>query len=175
MDKAIFLDRDGVINQTIFRMGKPRAPYLLSEFELLDRVAEACEILKQHNYRLIVVTNQPDVARGWVSRSAVDAVNERVLQELPIDELYACFHTNSDDCLCRKPRPGMLLSAAKKWNIDLAASYMIGDRLSDIEAGQSAGCRSILISSEVIIEQWPKPEYQCESLLKATEWILACS
>lgn len=173
MDKAVFLDRDGVINQTIFRMGKPRAPYLLSEFELLAGVSEACQILKQHNYLLIVVTNQPDVARGWVGREAVDAVNERVLQELPIDELYACFHTNSDDCACRKPRPGMLLDAAKKWNIDLKASYMVGDRLSDIEAGQEAGCRSILISTDIVTDEGPKPLYQCESLLQATKWILS--
>ena len=172
MDKAIFLDRDGVINQTIFRMGKPRAPYLLSEFELLAGVREACQILKSHNYLLIVVTNQPDVARGWVSRSAVDAVNERVLQELPIDELYACFHTNSDDCACRKPRPGMLLDAAKKWKIDLGASFMVGDRLSDIEAGQEAGCRSILISTDPVTSELPQPEYQCENLLKASEWII---
>ena len=170
MKKAVFLDRDGVLNQTIWRFGKPRAPYTLDEFTLLPGVKEATELLKQMDFLLIVVTNQPDVARGWVSREAVDAVNQKLLELIRIDSLKACFHTEKDDCLCRKPRPGMLKEAIREWGINPALSFMIGDRSSDVEAGHSAGCRTILIgtsdSSFSVI-----PEYECGSLLEAAKFI----
>jgi D-glycero-D-manno-heptose 1,7-bisphosphate phosphatase len=162
MNKAIFLDRDGVINKTIFKMGKPRAPYSMEEFAFIDGVKEATERLKGHGYLLIVVTNQPDVARGWVSREQVDLVNEHVMKSLPLDEIIACFHTDKDKCLCRKPEPGMILEAQKKWDIDLSKSYLVGDRASDIEAAHRAGCHGILVGEG--------EEYS--DLKSATDWIL---
>jgi D-glycero-D-manno-heptose 1,7-bisphosphate phosphatase len=145
LKKAVFLDRDGVLNQTIFRMGKPRAPYTLDEFHLCEGVQEGISLLKEGGYLLIVVTNQPDVARGWVSREAVDAVNGKLKELIEVDDILACFHTEKDQCECRKPRPGMLLEAARNYKIDLSSSWMIGDRYSDVEAGISAGCKTILI------------------------------
>lgn len=162
MNKAIFLDRDGVINKTIFKMGKPRAPYTMEEFSFIEGVKEATELLKGEGYLLIVVTNQPDVARGWVSREAVDMVNDHIQKALPLDEIFACFHTNEDKCTCRKPEPGMILEAQKKWDIDLSKSYLVGDRDSDIEAARRAGCHGLLVG-----------EGQTFADLKdATNWII---
>lgn len=168
MNKAFFLDRDGVLNKTIFRMGKARAPYKIDELILCDRVTDGLMKLKEQGYLLIVVTNQPDVKRGWVSQQAVYEVNNRLLQLLPLDDILICFHDNDDDCLCRKPRPGMLLEAASKWQIDLSHSYMVGDRSSDIEAGYSAGCRTILIGDE----KCDFADYSFETLYEATLNIL---
>lgn len=172
MNKVVFLDRDGVINKTIFRMGKERAPYMLEEFQLYEGVSEAVIKLKAHGFMIIVVTNQPDVARGWVSREQVDLVNEQVRSLLPVDEIKCCFHTEKDHCQCRKPLPGMLLESAKKWDLDLSLSFMVGDRISDIQAGQSAGCKSILITQSENYSTEATPEHQCESLLEACDWIL---
>jgi D-glycero-D-manno-heptose 1,7-bisphosphate phosphatase len=168
--KAIFLDRDGVLNVTVFRNGKPRAPYTLQEFQLFPKVPEAIELLREKGFLLIVVTNQPDVARGWVTKEAVDAVNDRIRELLKPDDIKICFHTEADNCECRKPKPGMILSAQKEWEIDLEQSYMIGDRHSDVEAGKRAGCRTILIgpgdhSSEIV------PDLERESLWEAAQAI----
>lgn len=167
--RAVFLDRDGVINQTIFRMGKPRAPYTLEEFSFLPGVPEAVAFLREEGFELIVVTNQPDVARGWVSREAVDLVNGFVSQELNIPDIRSCFHTEHDKCECRKPEPGMLLSAARDHGIDLSRSFMVGDRGSDIEAGKRAGCKTVLISNSA---EEGDPDYIAPTLLAATGWIV---
>jgi D-glycero-D-manno-heptose 1,7-bisphosphate phosphatase len=171
LKRAVFLDRDGVLNQTIFRDGKPRAPYTLEDFSLLEGVPEGIQILRDNQFDLIVVTNQPDVARGWVSREAVDAVNGRLRELINVDDIKICFHDTKENCPCRKPRPGMILEAAKERDIDLRNSFMIGDRHSDVEAGIAAGCRTILIgdgdhSSPV------NPEFQCFSLLEAAKKIV---
>ncbi len=170
MKKAIFLDRDGVLNQTVFRNGKPRAPYTLEEFSLFEGVKEAIQLFRELDYVLIVVTNQPDVARGWVSREAVEMVNNKIRELIHLDDIKICFHTEKDNCQCRKPRPGMLMEAANEWKIDFKESFMIGDRHSDVEAGLSAGCKTILIgegdnSSSV------KPDFQKSSLLEAAHMI----
>lgn len=170
MKKAVFLDRDGVLNQTVFRLGKPRAPYTLEEFSLLPGVIEGVTLLKDMGFILIVVTNQPDVARGWVSRKAVDMVNCRLRELLPLDDLKACFHSEKDQCVCRKPHPGMLVEGTHEWGINTASSFMIGDRSSDIEAGKAAGCKTILIGKSD--ESFPVlPDFECNSLLEAAQLI----
>ncbi len=127
---------------------------------------------KDAGYLIIVVTNQPDVSRGWVSLEQVNAVNEYVVRELKVDELRACFHTEKDNCDCRKPRPGMLLEAAKKWSISLTESFMVGDRYSDVDAGKRAGCRSILVGPGEEKEVKILPDFNCRDLLEASHWIL---
>ena len=169
MRKAIFLDRDGVLNQTIFRNGKPRAPYKLEEFVLFPGVIEATEILRRMDYLLIVVTNQPDVARGWVSKESVDAVNVKLKNLIVFDDLKICFHTENDNCQCRKPRPGMLLEAASEWNIDISKSFIIGDRHSDIAAGLNAGCKTILVGPGD--NGLGVPDFQKDSLFEAAQLI----
>lgn len=170
MKKAVFLDRDGVLNQTIFRLGKPRAPYTLEEFSLLPGVEEGVALLKEMDFILIVVTNQPDVARGWVSREAVDMVNFRLREILPLDDLKACFHTEKDQCPCRKPNPGMLVEGTHEWGINTSISFMIGDRSTDIEAGKAAGCKTILIGQSDGTFPVP-PDFECSSLLEAARLI----
>jgi D-glycero-D-manno-heptose 1,7-bisphosphate phosphatase len=144
--KAIFLDRDGIINQSLVRDGKPYPPSDMSEFNLVLGINEALASLKARGYWLLVVTNQPDVARGTANLATIDAFHERILRELPIDKIYVCTHDDKDDCPCRKPRPGLLLKGAEEFRIDLAQSYMVGDRWRDVDAGNAAGCATVFVN-----------------------------
>lgn len=170
---AVFLDRDGVINKMHIKMGKPRAPYTREEFGLLDGVPEAISLLRDLGFKLIIVTNQPDVARGWVDRSAVDLVNGLIQDELEVDEIICCFHVESDGCACRKPKPGMLLEGARRHGVELSRSFMVGDRYSDVAAGVSAGCRTILVGEGEVQGEFPSPDTKVFSLLEAAKWIRA--
>jgi D-glycero-D-manno-heptose 1,7-bisphosphate phosphatase len=144
--RAIFLDRDGVLNRPIIRDGKPYPPAQVEQLEIYDGLREQLQRLKDRGFVLIVVTNQPDVARGTTPKETVEEINEAIAREIPaIDRLMVCFHDNSDGCECRKPRPGMLLSGAEEFDVDLGRSYMIGDRRGDMEAGIAAGSRTIFI------------------------------
>ena len=174
--RAVFLDRDGVINRAFVRDGKPLPPPTLQELEVLPGVPEALHELKQHGFELLVVTNQPDVGRGKQSRQALDAMHQSLSASLPIDDILVCTHTDQDNCDCRKPMPGMLLEAARKHNIDLAASFMVGDRWRDIEAGYNAGCKTILIDYGYS-ERPPDrvPDLRVGSLREAADWIIRSS
>jgi D-sedoheptulose 7-phosphate isomerase len=171
--RAVFLDRDGVINRAFVRDGKPFPPPTPQDLEVLPDVPEALHELKSHGYELLVVTNQPDVGRGKQSREALDAMHQRLRALLPLDDILVCCHTDKDECDCRKPMPGMLLEAARKHNIDLAASFMVGDRWRDIEAGYNAGCRTILIDYGYS-ERPPdrEPDLRVSSLREAADWII---
>lgn len=173
LKRAVFLDRDGVLIRTLVRDGKPVAVSTLAEVEILEGVAQACGRLKQAGYLLVVVTNQPDVSRGLIARETVDSINQLLGECLPVDELRTCYHDDRDDCECRKPRPGMLHAAAAKWHIDLAASFMVGDRWRDIEAGRRAGCRTIFIDCGYAEPPPPSPDYRAGSLAEAANWILS--
>jgi len=152
-NKAVFLDRDGVINQTVFRRGAQRAPQDLSEWAWIDGVHETLRTLAARDYTLIVCTNQPDVVRGWQTREQVDVFHALIARELPVSRIYACFHDHAEACECRKPKPGMLLRAAHELNVDLSSSWMIGDRTSDVEAGLAAGCRTVLMRGAAAVER----------------------
>lgn len=143
--KAVFLDRDGVINQTVMRRGAPRAPQDLSEWAWIEGVHDTLATLSARGYVLVVCTNQPDVSRGWQTREQVDEFHALIARELPVARIYACFHDNAAACACRKPKPGMLLDASAELGIDLTQSFMVGDRAGDVEAGRAAGCRTILL------------------------------
>lgn len=147
MSRAVFIDRDGVINRAVLRDGKPYAPQSLGDFELLPGVPEALQSLHEAGFRVIVVTNQPDVGAGRQARATVEEFHAHLRATLAIDDIKVCYHTDRDNCACRKPKPGMLFDAAKQWHIDLPSSVMIGDRWRDVEAGKAAGCRTILIES----------------------------
>ena len=142
---AVFLDRDGVINATHVVDGIPHPPASAAECEILPGVAEAMALLATEGLPLIVVTNQPDVARGAQTQAEVERINDCLRSHLPIAAVYACYHDNADACDCRKPKPGMLLRAAEEHRLDLAASFMVGDRSGDVLAGAAAGCRTFLI------------------------------
>ena len=146
------LDRDGVINRAFVRGGKPYPPKGVSDTEILPGVGEALRKLHEAGYLLVVVTNQPDVARGTATRAGVDAINGKLARELPIDEFRTCFHDDADGCDCRKPLPGALLAAAREHGIDLARSYMVGDRWRDVEAGRAASSSYASALASYVIE-----------------------
>jgi len=171
--RAAFLDRDGVLNRTFFREGATRPPRNLDELEVLPGVGEATIRLKAAGFLRIVVTNQPDVARGTVTRNSVEAINDRMCSELALTDVLVCWHDRNDGCACRKPKPGMLREAAKLWNIDVADSVMIGDRWSDIHAGQAAGCRTVLVETPHSGRERCVPDHCVASLLEAVDWVLA--
>lgn len=173
MRRAVFLDRDGVINRSEVRGGRPYAPVLLRDVLITPGAGEALGRLWRAQYRLIVVTNQPDVARGVQRREDVDAIHERIRRAFPIDAIKVCFHTDADGCACRKPKPGMLVEAAREWSLDLGACFMVGDRWRDIEAGRAAGCRTILIGDGYGEHLPSPPDAMAESLLDASRWILS--
>ena len=164
MKKAIFLDRDGVINRVTVQSGVPHPPSDLSELEILPDVPGALASLKEAGFRLVVVSNQPDVARGTQSKENVEAINHVLKTQLPLDEIRVCFHDDADDCDCRKPLPGLLLEAANQSRIDLTKSYMIGDRWRDIEAGRSAGCTTIFIDRGYNEPFQSKPDARVRSI-----------
>jgi D-glycero-D-manno-heptose 1,7-bisphosphate phosphatase len=172
LKKAIFLDRDGVINQAIVREGKPYPPTRLKDVVILQGVKETLERLHKAGYSLIVVTNQPDVSRGKVTRQQVDEINNYLLSNLIIDEILTCFHDDFENCNCRKPKPGLLIEASKSKGIDLAESYMIGDRWRDIECGQNAGCKTIFINYHYQEKQPVGFNFETTSLKEACVFIL---
>jgi D-glycero-D-manno-heptose 1,7-bisphosphate phosphatase len=147
--RAVFLDRDGVINQVVVRNGKPHPPSSPKDFKLYDDVIDECARLKAANFLLVVITNQPDVGRGTQSREAVEAMHLKLQSALPsLDRIEICYHGGEryrQPCDCRKPRPGLVLGAAAELNIDLKESYVIGDRWRDIDCARAAGCRAIFI------------------------------
>jgi D-glycero-D-manno-heptose 1,7-bisphosphate phosphatase len=172
--RAIFLDRDGVINRPLIRAGKPHPPKTLDEFEILPGVRKACHLLKSLGFLLVVATNQPDVGRGTLTREAVERIHTWLLQQLPLDRVITCFHGGAgcgDPCGCRKPLPGMLFQAAEALEIDLAMSFMVGDRWRDIDCGFSAGCRTILIDWGYQEALKRPPDYRVDNLLQAARLI----
>jgi D-glycero-D-manno-heptose 1,7-bisphosphate phosphatase len=172
MNRAIFLDRDGVINRAFVKDGKPYPPKSIVELEILPGVKDALHRLHGAGYLLIVVTNQPDVARGISSKKSVDEINNRLGKELPIDYFKTCYHDDADACSCRKPLPGLILNSANEYKIDLSKSFMVGDRWRDIAAGQSAGCRSFFINYRYLEAQPEAPDFIVSSLVEAEQIIL---
>ena len=173
LNRAVFLDRDGVLNRALEREGKPYPPTSLEEFEILPGVPEACALLTQAAYRLVVVTNQPDVGRGTLAREVVEALNAHLCRLLPVDRVEVCYHPGGPvECDCRKPKPGMLQRAARELGLDLARSWMVGDRWRDIDCGHAAGCRTVLIDYGYAERLRQVPDFRCHSLLEAARIIL---
>jgi D-glycero-D-manno-heptose 1,7-bisphosphate phosphatase len=173
MNRAVFLDRDGVLNRALVHDGRPYPPLRLEELEILPGVLEALDVLRRSGYRLICVTNQPDVARGQLTVAQVDIIHRHLQTKLKLDAIYMCPHDDDDRCACRKPAPGMLKRGAAEWQVDLTSSYMVGDRWRDIEAGRKAGCTTILVDygyAEVIDSE---PDKRVASLAEAVTWIVA--
>lgn len=145
MNRAVFLDRDGVINEALVRNSRPFSPRTVEEFVFCDGIATFLSESRKAGFLNIVFTNQPDIARGLMDLDALKAMHNLVRHDLSVDDILVCTHDDKDNCRCRKPKPGMLTDAAKKWNIDLGSSFVIGDQWKDMEAGKKAGCVSILI------------------------------
>lgn len=172
MKRAVFLDRDGVINRAVVRDGKPYPPDSLSELEILPGVPETLARLRAAGFVNVIVTNQPDVAVRKQRREVVEAMHEFLLSFLPIDVVKVCYHADADNCACRKPKPGMLLEAAGELGIDLASSHMVGDRWRDIGAGQTAGCKCYFLDCAYAERRPEKPYFAVKSLIEAGDLIL---
>ena len=172
--RAVFLDRDGVINRALERDSKPYPPRSLAEFEILPDVAAACAKLKAAGFLLVVATNQPDVGRGTLAKEMVETIHVEMCRRLPIDRVEVCYHPGQghSDCDCRKPRPGMLVRAARELDIDLKQSWMVGDRWRDVDCGHAAGCRTIFIDRGYAEELRQKPDFSAGNLAEAADIIL---
>ena len=175
--RAVFLDRDGVISRSLVRDGLPFAATNLNDFEILPEAAPACQHLKQEGFLLIVVTNQPEVGRGTMKKETVEAMHARMCRELPLDRIEVCYHPGHgmSNCDCRKPKPGLLLKVALELNIDLAQSWMIGDRWRDIDCGFAAGCRTVFIDRGYAESLKHPPDFRAKDLMAAAAMILAKS
>ena len=171
--RAVFLDRDGVLNRAEVRGGKPYPPQKLEDFVILPGTAEACSLLREHGFLLIVATNQPDVGRGTQSRDVVEAMHLLLRRLLPIDRIEVSWDAGDVPSEFRKPAPGMLLRAASECHIDLAASFMVGDRWRDIDCGEAAGCCTVFIDCGYTEELRARPRHTAGSLLEAARWIVA--
>jgi D-glycero-D-manno-heptose 1,7-bisphosphate phosphatase len=176
MNRAVFLDRDGVLNEAVVRDGRPYPPASVTALKLFPDAAPALRRLKDYEFLLVVVTNQPDVARRKQTRESVDQIHSVIQAALPVDGFFVCWHDDRENCVCRKPKPGLLTEAAERLAIDLRDSFLIGDRWRDIDAGAAAGCRTILLDWGYR-ERAPDhpPDFRTDSLSAAVDWILEIS
>jgi D-glycero-D-manno-heptose 1,7-bisphosphate phosphatase len=174
--RAVFLDRDGVLNRPMMRGGRPCPPHSVADFQLYEDVAEGCAQLKGAGFLLVVVTNQPDVGRGTQTRARVEEMHARLLSELPmLNRIEVCFHAgqaHGEPCDCRKPGHGMLLAAAAALEIDLGRSYLIGDRWRDIDCARAAGCGAIFIDRGYREPLRSKPDAIVSGFAAAVELIV---
>ena len=170
LTKAIFLDRDGVLNKPKIINGRPFAPTKFEDFKVYAEAAEVLNNFKKNFYKIIVVTNQKDVGKGIINMDVLDRMHKSLLELLPIDEIKVCICV--DECECYKPNPGMLLEAKNKWNLHLKECYIIGDSWRDIGAGYNAGCKTILIDRKYQMPMPYKPDIIVNSLKEAEKKVL---
>ena len=164
MNRAVFFDRDGIINKPVIKENRPYPPASLAEFAFNESIPEVCAALKDTGFFLFIFTNQPDVARGTRKKSDIENIHGYILKALPIDKIYTCYHDNSDNCSCRKPLPGMIYSARDEFNIDLSQSFAVGDRWRDVDAGKAAGVKTIFFDYGYAEELNAKPDYTIKSI-----------
>ena len=171
--RAVFLDRDGVLNRAIVKNGKPYPPSNPEELEIPEDVPQCLQDLKKAGFLLIGITNQPDVSRGTQKKETVEAIHSGLIRALPLERIFVCYHDDRDSCSCRKPLPGLLLQAAEEYGIDLPSSFIIGDRWKDVEAGKRAGCTAVFIDYEYTDQKTMRPpDYWAHSLTEAVRCIL---
>jgi D-glycero-D-manno-heptose 1,7-bisphosphate phosphatase len=142
---AVFLDRDGVLNEVRMEGATASTPRTVAELQILPTARADLGRLREAGYVLLVVSNQPDVARGDLSLDAVEEINRALRIALPIDAVYVCPHDTRDGCDCRKPKPGLIRAGAREWGVDLARSWLIGDRWVDLAAAEAAGIDGLLV------------------------------
>ncbi len=170
---AVFLDRDGVVNEVEIRDGLPVGPLNIKDFVLVKGLAEDISRLKAFGFIVFVATNQPEISRGGLTLQMLELMHDRLLGLAAVDGIYVCPHDDHDGCNCRKPKPGLLLNAARDHDIDLRQSYMVGDRRRDIEAGQAAHCKTILVRHGYSEELSQPPDVEVGNLTGAVEYIVA--
>lgn len=169
---CIFFDRDGVLIEAVVKHGKPYPAPDADSMRIVVSASADVRRLRQAGFLNIVVTNQPDVKRGTQTQAAVEEMHRVLASAVPVDAILACYHDDEDRCECRKPAAGLLLEAAHRFGIDLEASFVVGDRWRDIEAGRRAGCRTVLIDFNYNEKQAESPEVRVKNLQDAVDWIL---
>jgi len=175
MEPAVFLDRDGVLNRPVLRHGRPHPPESVKDLAVYPDVVPSLRRLKIAEYALVVVTNQPDVARGLQRAEVVHQINRELCTRVEVTAVYVCFHDDADGCRCRKPAPGLLFDAAHELGLDLSRSFMIGDRWRDVEAGRRAGCRTVYIDRSYSERSPQNADLVTTSLADAVSWIETAS
>src|SRR5262249_26493400 len=170
MKRAVFLDRDGVLNAMIARGGGWGAPLDLESFQIYPWAADSVARLRSVGLLSLVVTNQPELATGELSADVLEAMHERLRRETGVDAVYVCPHGDADGCGCRKPKPGLLRQAAREWGVDVTRSFMVGDRYRDVDAGRAAGCVTILVTGPA--EGPARPDHRVADLREAVSTIL---
>lgn len=166
MQKAVFFDRDGIINKIIVRSdGYVSSPRKFEEFVFIDGIKELMEKLKEDNFLNIIITSQPEIYRGLLKIEELERIHSHMNEILPIDDIFVCLHDDCHNCDCRKPKPGMLIEAMKKWDIDLSKSFMVGDSPKDIEVGRNVGCKTILLETQYNINKKIHPHFKVQSIL----------
>jgi len=169
---AVFLDRDGVINAVKLIDRKPFPPSNLEELSILDGVRESVERFELNGLTVVVVTNQPDIANGHTTFEIVKEIHQKITQLTGIRYFYVCHHNSEAKCICRKPKPGLLTNAASDLKLDLKNSFMVGDRWSDITAGQSVGCKNFFVNNAYLEPKPALPYIEVKSLIQASNYIL---
>ena len=172
MNKAVFLDRDGVINKPIIIDGKCYAPRLLKDFKIFPKVKSDIKKLKNRGFKVFVITNQPDIGNKLLKKKTLNEMHSLLKTKVPIDKIYFCPHTKNDRCKCRKPKPGMIIKASNNLKIRLKESYVIGDRKTDIDAGLKVGCKTIFVNHNYDEKKPTKQEKTVKSLNAAVKYIL---
>ena len=184
MQSAAFLDRDGVLNRLVMRDGRAVSPRRLDEFELLPGVAPAVKALRRAGLRVIVVTNQPDLARGTLDPVELQRMHRRLRRAVGLDAIYTCPHNDAAGCACRKPKAGLLQQASREWDLHLEASFLVGDSWKDVAAGKAAGCATVVIGPrhsqpagvQADFAAWDLPEAAeiiVGQLAKRNDWLSA--
>ena len=170
--KCIFLDRDGVINKPIIIDNKPYSPRNKYQFELLPNIEKYLKKIHSLGFLTIIITNQPDISTNHINENLLNEFHDIIKNKMPITDIYVCKYIDTDDCYCRKPKPGLILTAAKKYKINLKKSYFIGDRWKDIDAANKAGCHSIFIDYGYKEKLKTTPINNVKSVKEAFEIIL---
>ena len=170
MNKAVFLDRDGVINECALLHGKPSAPTQIQNFILFPGVLEAISEFKIRGFFVFVITNQPDISKGNLSQEDLFQMHTNLMEAAEIDDIFVCPHLEIHNCFCRKPKIGMIKDAQKKYSINLQKSFVVGDRWRDVEAAKNAGCTSILVGTGYN-EKKITPDFQVNSLVECLKII----
>jgi len=172
MRRAVFLDRDGVVNRAFVQDGKPTPPTRLDEVRVLPGVREACQALHEAGFVLVLVADQPDAVQQEAAGHDVGAINQLLRRFLRLEDTRVCRRGDSPNCDCREPDAGLLIQAAKDWNIDLQSSYFVGDRCPDVEAAQHAGCRAVFVDYGYQERRPVAPYLEVHSLREAARWIV---